>query len=349
MARPDPTSSQSVERTLDDLVERLSSLEQQPQTKALLIEARRMRSIIANWRSIPPLPSVREEMLARVLHISAAVGDMAPMSRGPASTYGRQPTFNAMRAVQFEDQGPPSSHSYDRSVVAETTVVTDAFSTLPQTPLDVHSLPLPEELSPHLVMFTDPYSIRADAYRALRQRLSSNGDPKVIAVTSAGRREGKTTVAINLAASLREGARGRVLLVEANLRQPSIASVLAFQPPACFGVQLLRHRKDPLEPWIAAEQVAPLHVMAVDPQSGLPPLLDPIAFSIAIDRLRLAGYDYVVVDTPPVLESADVNMITDSVDGMLFTAFAKRSDAKSLRRAIEQVGTVTFLGTILLE
>ena len=125
--------------------------------------------------------------------------------------------------------------------------------------------------------------------------------------------------------------------------------MLAFQPPACFGVQLLRHRKDPLEPWIAAEQVAPLHVMAVDPQSGLPPLLDPIAFSIAIDRLRLAGYDYVVVDTPPVLESADVNMITDSVDGILFTAFAKRSDAKSLRRAIEQVGTVTFLGTVLLE
>lgn len=348
MARPDPTSSQSVEKTLDELVERLSSQDQQPQTKALLIEARRMRSIIANWRSIPPLPTVREEMLARVLHLSAAVGDLAPGSRNSQMGYGRQPTYNAMRAVQFDDQAPPSSQ-YDRSIVAETTVVTDAFSTLPQTPLDVHSIPLPEELSPHLVMFTDPYSIRADAYRALRQRLSSNGDPKVIAVTSAVRKEGKTTVAINLAASLREGARGRVLLVEANLRQPSIASVLAFQPPACFGVQLLRHRKDPLEPWIAAEQVAPLHVMAVDPQSGLPPLLDPIAFSIAIDRLRLAGYDYIVVDTPPVLESADVNMITDSVDGILFCAFTKRSDAKSLRRAIEQVGTVTFLGTILLE
>jgi Mrp family chromosome partitioning ATPase len=345
VARPDPTAAQSVERTLDDLVERLSGVEQAPQTKALLIEARRMRSIIANWRSIPPLPSVREEMLARVLHLSAAVGDLA--GPRPSQGYGRQPTFSAMRAVGFDD--PPSSQNYDRSIVAETTVVTDAFSSLPQTPLDVHSVPLPEELSPHLVMFTDPYSMRADAYRGLRQRLSSSGDPKVIAVASAGRREGRTTVAINLAASLREGARGRVLLLEANLRQPSIAQVLAFTPPACFGVQLLRHRKDPLEPWIAAEQVAPLHVMAVDPKSGLPPLLDPIAFSIAVDRLRLAGYDYIVVDTPPVLESADVNMIADSVDGVLFTAFAKRSDAKSLRRAIEQVGTVTFLGTILLE
>jgi Mrp family chromosome partitioning ATPase len=347
VARPD-NSAQSVEKTLDDLVERLSGVEQAPQTKALLIEARRMRSIIANWRSIPPLPSVREEMLARVLHLSAAVGDLAPMSRGSQMGYGRQPTFGAMRAVQFDD-APPSSAHLDRSIVAETTVVTDAFSTLPQTPLDVHSIPLPEELSPHLVMFTDPYSVRADAYRALRQRLSSNGDPKVIAVTSAGRREGKTTVAINLAACLREGARGRVLLVEANLRQPSIGQVLAFTPPACFGVQLLRHRKDPLEPWIAAEQVAPLHVMAVDPASGLPPLLDPIAFSIAVDRLRLAGYDYIVVDTPPVLESADVNMIADSVDGVILTAFAKRSDSKSMRRAIEQVGTMTFLGTILLE
>ena len=99
----------------------------------------------------------------------------------------------------------------------------------------------------------------------------------------------------------------------------------------------------------APEPLTPLHVMAVNPTIKHSPLLDPIAFSIAIDRLRMAGYDYIVVDTSPVLESADVNLIADSLDGLVMTALAKKSDAKSIKRAMNQIGSMTFLGTILLE
>jgi Mrp family chromosome partitioning ATPase len=350
----------TVERQLDQVVERLSAGDGSPATRALLIEARRLRSIIANWRSVPPLPNVREEMVARVLHISAAVGDATPSSRRPRNnTAVLAPSTNttglnfeqiaAMNSQQFSTgvNGPPSS-PYGAGT-SEETVITDGLAALPQTSLDVHPVPLGQELSPHLVMFTDPHGKRADAYRALRHRLAHVGDPKVIGVSSAGRREGKSTAAINLAASLREGARGRVLLLEANTRAPSIANMLGFQPPICFAEQLTRHRKDPLEPWAAAEPLTPLHVMAVDPTVKHSPLVDPIAFSIAVDRLRMAGYDYIVVDTSPVLESADVNLIADSLDGVVLTVLAKRSDTKSIKRAVNQIGTMTFLGTILLE
>jgi Mrp family chromosome partitioning ATPase len=338
-----------LERSLDGIVEKLSGLEQTPHVRALLIEARRLRSIIANWRSIPPLPQVREEMLARVLHISAAAGNAMPMAKPSGQMRAVQAPLVSHQsdghaaAVHFLDEPPVS----DR-LAGEVTMVQQAIE-LPQTPLDVRPLKFTEEIDPRLVMIRSPYSRGADAYRALRHRLSSGGDPRIIAVTSAGPGEGKTTCAINLAAVLREGARGRVLLCEANMRAPRVAAMLGFAPPECFGTQLARHRRAPLDPWIAVEQIAPLHVMAVDPYNNQPPLLDPVAFSIAMDRLRMAGYDYVVVDTPPVLGSADVNMITDSVDGVLFTMLARKTSGKRLRQAIEQLGPATVVGSVLLD
>jgi Mrp family chromosome partitioning ATPase len=336
-----------LERSLDGIVEKLSALEQTPHVRALLIEARRLRSIIANWRSIPPLPQVREEMLARVLHISAAAGNAIPAARGSVRSMGavQSPIVTQAdgAAVHFLDEPPLSER-----LAGEVTMVHQAIE-LPQTPLDVRPLKFTEDIDPRLVMIRAPYSRGADAYRALRHRLSSGGDPRIIAVTSAGPGEGKTTCAINLAAVLREGARGRVLLCEANMRAPKVAAMLGFAPPECFGTQLARHRRAPLDPWIAVEQIPPLHVMAVDPYNNQPPLLDPVAFSIAMDRLRMAGYDYVVVDTPPVLGSADVNMITDSVDGVLFTMLARKSSSKRLRQAIDQLGPATVVGSVLLD
>ncbi len=339
MTSAQPMQNQGAERQLDVLVERLSPMADNPAARALLIEARRLRSVIDNWRSVPPPAHVREEMLARVMHLSGAVGDLLPPSAArpaPMSFAGNFST--AMRIPQGIGSGAP-----------EETIITEGSNALPETGLDVLPVKMSDELSPHLAMIKDPYSPRADAYRALRHQLSKRGDPRVVGVTSPGRREGKTTAAINLAASLREGARGRVLLVEANLRAPALAGTLGFMPPACFQEQLVRHRHEPLEPWVSAEVMPSLHVMAINPVNKYAPLIDPIAFSIAIDRLRLAGYDYIVVDTPPLLESADVNLIADSIDGFIMTAIARKSDAKALRRGRDQLGNVTFIGAVLLE
>ncbi len=333
------TQGQGAERQIDVMIDKLSPLADNPAARALLIEARRLRSVMDNWRSVPPANHVREEMLARVMHLSAAVSDLLP----PQSSGKSTAQFGVPMPMSTGLRGPASVGG------SEETVITEGSGALPSTPLDVHPVSLSEDLNPHLAMLREPYSTRADAYRALRHQLSKRGDPKVIGVTSAGRKEGKTTAAINLAASLREGARGRVLLLEANLRAPAVAATLGFMPPACFQEQLVRHRREPLDPWVAAEVLPSLHAIAINPVNKYAPLIDPIAFSIAVDRLRLAGYDYIVVDTPPVLESADVNLITDSIDGFVITAIARRSDAKQVKRAIDQLGTMTFLGAVLLE
>jgi Mrp family chromosome partitioning ATPase len=208
----------------------------------------------------------------------------------------------------------------------------------------------PEDPDPRLILVREPDSARAASFRVLRHRLQGRGDPRVIAVTSAGPREGKTTCAANLALALGECGRARVLLVEANLRAPVLAPLFGFMPPQCFSTQMTRHKEKPLDAWSVVDVFSErLHVLAVQPTDRGRPLLDGPAFAIAMEMLGQAGYDYIVVDTPPVLGAADVNLIEDSCDGVLFAARARTTTSRSLRAAVDQLTPAKLLGVTLLD
>ena len=231
-----------------------------------------------------------------------------------------------------------------------------------------HALP-PSPLDPRLVLVTHPDSERAAAYRVLRHHLLdargqdprrsgagapsvmvARGAPQVIVVSSARAGDGKTTTAVNLALALAECGRARVLLVEAHLRRPQLADVFRFEPPTCFATQITTHRITPHEPWTFVELPQQwLHVGAVDPALDRTQLLDGPAFSIAMEQLRQAGYDHIVVDGPSVLGSADVNLMADAADAILLAVKAERTTTRDLRRAIDQVGTAKLAGTVLVE
>jgi Mrp family chromosome partitioning ATPase len=217
--------------------------------------------------------------------------------------------------------------------------------------LQVSRLPRPQAVSVPLVMLTLPDSSRAAAYRVLRHRLSRENDPKVILVTSPVAREGKTICAANLAIALGESGRARVLLVEANLRTPSLGDLFGYVPSECFAEQMARHHEHPTEPWSVVAAYEPwLHVLAVAPKNAGRGLVDGPAFTHAIEHLRKTiGYDYVVIDAPPVLGSADVNVIQDSADGVVMVTRAKHSSKKRLQRAVDQLQPVRLLGMVLLD
>jgi Mrp family chromosome partitioning ATPase len=223
-----------------------------------------------------------------------------------------------------------------------------------------------------LVLARQRDSARAASFRLLRQRLVEHGDPRVILVTSARAREGKTVSATNLALAYAELGRSRVLVVEANFRSASLGEVFGFKPPRSFSAQLERHRSHPVDPWVVV-QVAPydVHVMAINPNScpscstllikganfcpdcgkpvsNEPPRLDRSTFAAAIRRFREA-FDYVIIDGPPVLESADVNLIQDTADGIVLTARNGRTNARALKRAMDQVSPAPVLGVVLVE
>jgi Mrp family chromosome partitioning ATPase len=225
----------------------------------------------------------------------------------------------------------------------------DEAAIAPTTSVNVTVVQLGEKIDPHIVLLSDAYSDRADAYRALRRKLASSGNPQVIAITSPDVGEGKTTCALNLALAMRETSRGKVLLIEANGRSPSIARLLGFTPPECFCDQLTQRKEDPRRPWVAVEAMPKLHIMAVDPTTKRPPQLDPIAFSNGMERLKQAGYEYILIDTPPVLGTFEANMIADNVDGVLFTAITMKSKRSHLRKAMEQIMPAPVLGVMVLD
>ena len=429
---PAPAGLDALERMLDRTIAHLTS-SPPGEARALLIEARRLRSVVANWRSIPPPAEMRDEMVDRVRELGAAVGTAIDLERprGPGSPrdgdgdevysldfephlYSLEPQTNVQRQPipqpprvasfvpplddeiplphvpigrrqSISDAPPPTPIPSPRVVLPAAPTLPavkaptarelapraaeperratasappppvgsdpagDRDLAAPRAPVTVEAVTLGAALPPPLVLLTAPSSAPADALRALRRKLATSGDPRVIGVTSAHAGEGKTTFAINLALTLRESARGRVLLIEANHRAPGLARMLGITPSACFLQQIAARAEDPRAPWIAAEPMAKLHVMALDPRVKHEPRLDPVAFGSGMERLKQAGYDYIIVDAPAVLGSVDCNVISDSVDGMILTALTMRSRRREMRKAVEQIAPATILGVVVME
>ena len=201
-----------------------------------------------------------------------------------------------------------------------------------------------------VVMAREPASERAAAFRVLRHRVVQSGNPRGILVSSPRAQEGKTLCAVNLALALCECARAKVLLVEAHLAAPRIAQLFGFQPPWCFAAQLAAHREQPMQPWkIVNLSPLGLHVAAVDPRSPQRQLIDAPAFTIAMERFRDADYDYIVVDAPPVLGTAEVNLLQDSADAVVLATKVAASSSSDLRKAREQLVPSEILGVVLVD
>jgi protein-tyrosine kinase len=213
--------------------------------------------------------------------------------------------------------------------------------------LEVWPVDRPDRADPRLSLLWQPDSAHAKAYRVLRHRLLGAGDPRVVAVTSAHRGEGKTSAAFNLAMALSEEAIARVLLIEANVRNPALATMFSVVPPACFAEQTAALRSSTARWKVVELSNTNLH-MAIVNAEGSRPALDRVLFAAATNQLRQT-YSYIVVDTPPVLESADVNVLADGVDGLLFTARARSSSRQALARALAQVHPTPVFGISLLD
>ena len=157
----------------------------------------------------------------------------------------------------------------------------------------------------YLMTHTDPDSSTSEAFRMLRTNLAYAGVERplrTIAVTSPGPNEGKSTIAVNLASVLAQ-AGSRVLLVDADLRHPMLHTV--FKRSKKPGLSdLIALNSDP------AQAIVPtgLDGLFFLPCGTIPPSPSDLLALTATRALleRLTGeYDYVVIDTPPVLVAAD--------------------------------------------
>jgi Mrp family chromosome partitioning ATPase len=286
---------------------------------------------------------------------------MAAVSRPPTSEGGSRALAHTVALPPDSERGlaieprptvtmQPMSPSAMGAMGAMGAMVPGRSDPPPEIGLTQHHLPDDAAPDARLILHLDPDSERAAQFRVLRHHLLESGRPQVVVVTSPKGGEGKTTTAVNLALALAECGRAKVLLAETHLRRPQLAGVFRFVPPWCFAEQLAAHRHQPLLPWglVDIPQLW-LHVGAVNPRSEQAQLLDAPAFAIAMERLRLGGYDHIVIDAPPVFGSAEVNLLQDAADGVVLVARGGMTTARDLRRAIDQITSAKVLGTVLLD
>jgi capsular exopolysaccharide synthesis family protein len=211
---------------------------------------------------------------------------------------------------------------------------------------------LPVSVSPdsHLVCVADSDGPAAEAFRLLGVRLRDlrdNRSLKRLLITSTVPREGKSTVAANLACTLARSSRSRTLLLEGDVRRPTQGHIFGLDkdtPGLCEWLQgnleLTKciHHLDFLGFWIMPAGNCP---------SGNPlGLLHPARLASLMKQLG-EHFDLIIVDSPPVLPLADTSIWMKLVDGILLVTRHGVTERRPLQRGIEAIAPEKLIGTVM--
>lgn len=191
----------------------------------------------------------------------------------------------------------------------------------------------------------DPAS--KEQYRRLATTLHAaqvSSGLKVVMVVSALASEGKSLTASNLALTFSESYQKNVLLVDGDLRRPSLHTVfgLPASPGLTDGLTVSDDRK------LTLHHVTPTLTLLTAGH----PTSDPMAV-LASDRMRRLideareSFDWVVVDTPPVGLLADANLLAEIADGALLVVRAGVTPYEVVQRSVAMLGRDRLLGVVL--
>jgi succinoglycan biosynthesis transport protein ExoP len=205
-----------------------------------------------------------------------------------------------------------------------------------------------EKGAEHLVPFREGHSPAAESFRRLRtnlQFLNVDSPPRVIVLTSSVATEGKSETAINLSLALAESG-NRVLLIEADLRRPLVVSYMSM--PDKVGLTNILSGQAEFADVVQETRHEGVDLLACGP---LPPnpseLLASEMARQLFEELRKV-YDYVIIDSPPLLPVTDGALLSRIADGALLVVRSHRTTGDQVAQAVDNLekADATLLGLV---
>jgi capsular exopolysaccharide synthesis family protein len=225
--------------------------------------------------------------------------------------------------------------------------------TEPQRALSVLDL----EVEPHLAAVAASDALAAERYRTLAVRilnLASRRKLKTMLVTSAQEGEGKSTVAANLAWVMAKKEERRVLLIDSDLRRPSIGRMLGIETEngwldiidAKAGLHEAAVRIDPNGLYVLTPRGTREAALQSDYHTGGS---DAFTSSRVEEMLRDLEnfFDFIVIDSPPILEFADSQRLASILDGTMIVVRAGRTHHDAVMDALKLIPKERRLGVAL--
>ena len=201
-------------------------------------------------------------------------------------------------------------------------------------------------LAPYVNASAHPYW---ESYRSLRTSLllsSPDRPPRTILVTSALSSEGKSTTAVNLGITLAQTG-ARTLILDLDMRRPSLAN--AFHLPRTAGLSGYLSGQSELHTEILQTGIPNLFVVPAGPILPNPPeLIGSRRMSLAF-RLLAGYFDYIVIDSPPLMAVTDPLVIATQVDGVLLVVQGGKTSKAVVQKARNLLRTVDvkILGAVV--
>ena len=202
---------------------------------------------------------------------------------------------------------------------------------------------------PSLVIHTRPHSVEAEQFRILKNSILFPGDgrpPRSIMVTSTAPGEGKSFVAANLAVSIAKSIDEYVLLMDCDLRMPSIHSKFGFSDIPGLSEYLSEAR--PLSSILKQTAIGKLSFLpAGRPPANPSELISSDQMTRLLDEVT-SRYDdrYVIIDSPPPYLTSEANALARQVDAIVIVIKSGQTKKGELQDLIDTYGRKKILGVV---
>lgn len=246
------------------------------------------------------------------------------------------------KAARIRDGRKGDTVTGKETVMSPLSASTNTWYQVPETTITVDS--------PMLVTATDPHSPTAEEYRKLKSVLVSltkqDAFRNTLLVTSSVSGEGKSVTAVNLAISLAQEFDHTVLLVDADLRKPSLHGYFGLEPKAGLS-DCLQHGIDLGEVLIRTGIGKLTLLPSGKPVRNPAELFSSQRMTDLIREMKNRYPDrYIIIDTPPVLLFAETLSLSYLVDGVVFLVREGRVSVENITEALTALKSTPVLGMV---